>query len=258
MNLTVNDFQLPDISDSLVKEIDDIGAEFLGGRLYSARALARAARLIIEEKYQGIEIPDEVDGGTVIFVHQEDILAYLHKMFGMSIATMKSHLTRYRRLVNGAKLPWSSALKAVVNCPGSLDNLPDIASFDVKGNITDVNTQKVLSLPTVNRDDLKEAIDADDKESVLDISGRAIGDFVDEAANLENARESAKLFAETLGKNTLHFRFESDGSFVAVYAERALGEDGLSELVGSGEIVFVPQAKPPQWVLEKITRRLSR
>jgi len=254
MTPNIDDITIPEIESSLVNEINSVGVEYIGGTLYAKRALARVARLIIEDKYRGIEIPNENEGGVVAFTCQEDLWRYLHLRFGMSVSNMKEHLTFYRRLVNGLGMNWNEAFLTVAPMPGALRDLPMVATFDESGQIVDVNQPRVLALGTALPEAIKEA---KDKNELLSVSRRAIKEFVKDAASLKNPREAAKMFAETLGKNTVSFRPEGD-AIIMHYAERAIdSETGEVALIASGEICWIPNVNPPQWAVEKMRKRLN-
>src|SRR3972149_2952754 len=139
---------LPAFHPHLKDEIKAIGEDYTNGALAQEFALLRVARLVIEELYLGKKIADELRGGEITFTEQEQLVEYIGQLFNISRATIMSRLSGYRKLTKGLSMSYEESFKVMMQSPGILKKMSEVADFNRAGEITAVNTGKAIALPS--------------------------------------------------------------------------------------------------------------
>ena len=192
-------------------------------------------------------------------VNQEGLIRYVSDRYNVSRSSLMDHLSAYRCLVVGLQVPWSAAFQAISEHRGALRRLNDVAEFDRDGNITNINMERARALPGgdgwVERLDELEVANGNGA-GVQSAVREQLGKLVEDAEGMD-IREAAKFFDETMGRSTVSFRRSDDGAFGATYTERSVSPDGEIETKPPRKIAWTPDKKVPEWVQEKLYRRLN-
>lgn len=250
---------LPAFHPHLKDEIRAIGDDYINGSLAQEFALLRVARLVIDELYLNKKIADELHGGEITFTEQEQLVEYIGGLFNISRATIMSRLSGYRRLTKGLHMPLEEAFKVMMQSPGVIKKMSEVADFNRAGEMVLVNTDKAIALSSgddkyVEKLQSENISDADK----IDLVRPALGDLVSEAAALENRFDASKLMDEKLGKNTVSFRHNGNGGLIAKCVERSIDpKDGSVSIHKEYEIEWLPSSKPSDWVISKLYSRVN-
>ncbi len=251
-SISLDKSTLPAFTDDLQVEVDQIREDYLNGALAQEFSLLRACRLIIEDKYRGIEINDEINEGKVAFASQEQFVRYVSELCNISRPTIFHRLAGYRILVKGLNKSYPDAFRVMVSTPGTPQRIESsgVAAFSQDGSIESVDYDKARAL-VPGLDDIPEG---ERQESVI----HALAELAFEAGELDNRRDAASMVDHKLAKPSVRFFHENgDGRLVAQFTDRSTDEHGIVFDAPTLLIEWTPSQQPPEYVLKVIYEKLG-
>ncbi len=251
-SISLDKSTLPAFTDDLQVEVDQIREDYLSGALAQEFSLLRACRLIIEDKYRGIEVENRLSGEKVVFVHQEGFLRHVSALCNVSRQTLFNRLEGYRNLTRGLGMTYEQAFYSAVNAPGTPQRIErtGVVTFGEGGEIQEVDFDKARSLcPNIG--------DIENGDKTLAVTD-ALRELVTEAAALENRAEAARMVDGKLAKPSIRFFHRNgDGILISEYIERGIDPDGVIYEKSPIITEWSPNATPPVLVVEKMISRLG-
>lgn len=250
-----DNIKLPEFTDDLAVEVKAISEDFTNGSLAQEFALLRFARLVIEDKYRGPSIPNELEGGEISFPTAENLIGYVTRLCNISRPTFYNRLQGYRRLVKGIGQSYEEAFGLMLRAPGAYKQLTAVVDFAEDGTIQKVNTFKARGLPSPDPEYVRKLASLPEKETTPLVK-EALRTLVGDIDGLSRS-EAHRTIEGRLAKNSVRFYHNGNGSVSAECVERCIGEDGLVYEKPSFTVEWMPINEIPDWVLEKMYDRLN-
>lgn len=249
--------KLPAFSDNLALEVKAISEDYTNGALAQEFSLLRFARLVIEDKYRGQKITNELEGGEIAFPTGEDLIRYVCRLTNISRPTFYNRLQGYRRLVKGIGQSYEQAFKVTLRAPGAYKQLTAVATFAEDGTIQKVDVEKARGLPSKDPEYVAKLAELSE-EQTTPLVRAALGELVQDVSELSRG-DAHSMIERRLAKNSIRFFHRNgDGILVAECTERSIDKDGVVYDSPPFTVEWTPDCKQiPDWVLEKLYDRLN-
>ncbi len=252
--------QLPEFSDDLAEEIATIGEEYSAGKIATEWAILRLCRLVVEQKFQGQEIADEVSGGRVAFTDSKQLIAYVCDRFNVSRASVYNRLDLYRNLLSkkGLGTTYQDALAVALNAPGSIKKIKDVVEFDDDGSIAAINAEKAPALKRFAPDPdqyVKQLNSAETEAERIELVRPLAKTAVNEAAAMENRLRAAQMLDETVAKNSTKYRHNGCQNLLVHCIERLVDMQTGEIIEREFDAEWQPVGTFPSWVADDLYSR---